>query len=126
MSKPVIEDLFSMRGRRNRLSYFLYSLLNLISIALLVLALSESISSGYDVGVVIAGVAVIPIVFSSWMVGAQRCRDFGWTGWAVLLMLIPYLGFLFMLALLFIPGTRGDNRFGRDPRISDDRAEIAV
>jgi uncharacterized membrane protein YhaH (DUF805 family) len=45
----------------------------------------------------------------------QRCRDFGWSGWAVLIMLVPVVGILFYLALFFIPGTHGPNRYGPDP-----------
>ena len=64
---------------------------------------------------VIAGLLTIPAVLASWAVGAPRCRDFGWTGWAMLLTLIPYLGWIYALAILFIPGTAGENRYGPDP-----------
>ena len=46
---------------------------------------------------------------------AQRCRDFGWTGWAALLCLLPYGGMAFTFALAFIPGTDGPNRYGPAP-----------
>ncbi|QDO96242.1 DUF805 domain-containing protein [Ferrovibrio terrae] len=69
----------------------------------------------------------------------QRCHDFSYPGWVVLgwlaldgaisiaaetswgitgnwLVLWVILGWLFTFALLFIPGTRGPNRYGPDSR----------
>ena len=63
----------------------------------------------------LAGLIGIPVAIAGWAVGAQRCRDFGWTGWAVLITVIPYIGFIFALVMLFIPGTQGENRYGPDP-----------
>lgn len=65
-------------------------------------------------GFIAAALLFVPVTVSSWAVGGQRCRDFGWTGWAVLLTMIPYIGLLFAVALMVIPGTVGDNRYGAD------------
>lgn len=45
----------------------------------------------------------------------QRCHDIGWTGWVAPLILVPLPGTVFWLALFFIPGTKGSNRYGADP-----------
>lgn len=130
MSKPVFEDLFVFSsGRRNRASYFLHS----ISVASAVIAIvgifAMSAPTAFDPGaagysdltsalyVALIGLLIFPFILSSWAVGAQRCRDFGWTGWAILLTALPYIGFLFSLALLFMPGADGENQYGPDPRI---------
>jgi uncharacterized membrane protein YhaH (DUF805 family) len=42
----------------------------------------------------------------------QRIHDFNQSGWWVLLIFFPYLGVLFLLLLLIIPGTNGSNKFG--------------
>ncbi|MGC8469666.1 MAG: DUF805 domain-containing protein, partial [Acetobacteraceae bacterium] len=62
-----------------------------------------------------AWLVMIPLAVSGWAVMGQRCRDFGWTGWAVLITLIPFIGGLFAIALLFIPGDEGTNRYGPSP-----------
>jgi len=59
-------------------------------------------------------VSTLVLGVSSWEVAAPRCRDFGWTGWAALITIVPYLGWAFALALYFIPGTLGYNRYGPD------------
>jgi uncharacterized membrane protein YhaH (DUF805 family) len=115
MSKPVFEDLFAFSGRRNRKSYLLYGL---VVTVLLSVVWGIAVVAMYGAGwgaLLVAGLVTLPIMVSGWAVGAQRCRDFGWTGWAMLLNLIPYIGWIFSLAILFIPGNLGSNRYGPDP-----------
>lgn len=57
----------------------------------------------------------LPVVYSTCLVIAQRCRDFGWTGWAALIIAVPVINVFFLIALFFIPGTDGTNRYGPDP-----------
>jgi uncharacterized membrane protein YhaH (DUF805 family) len=115
MSKPVFEDLFTFSGRRNRKSYLLYGLVMTVLLAVIWgIAVVAMYGAGWG-ALVIAGLVTLPIMVSGWAVGAQRCRDFGWTGWAMLLNLIPCVGWIFSLAILFIPGNQGPNRYGPDP-----------
>jgi uncharacterized membrane protein YhaH (DUF805 family) len=115
MSKPVFEDLFSFSGRRNRKSYLLYLLATTVVTSVIWgIAVAAMYSAGWG-PLVIAGLITVPILVSAWAVGAQRCRDFGWTGWAMLINIIPYVGWIFSLAILFIPGNQGPNRYGPDP-----------
>lgn len=116
MSKPAMEDLFSFNGRRNRKSYIFASLAFVaITIVIWIIAGIISYSSNSIIGIIIAGLLSIPAVIVGWALGSQRCRDFGWTGWAMLLTLIPYIGWIFAVAIMFIPGTQGPNRYGADP-----------
>jgi uncharacterized membrane protein YhaH (DUF805 family) len=115
MSKPVTEDLFSFSGRRNRKSYILASLL-LFAIILVVWCIAGAVgyaTNGYFM-FIIAGILSIPAAIAGWALGSQRCRDFGWSGWAMLITLIPYVGWIFAIAIMFIPGTQGPNRYGPD------------
>ena len=107
MSKPVTEDLFSFRGRRNRKSYVMSWLMwiAVIIVVWTVAGIGPYSSGGYGM-LIAAGVVTLPIIVSSWATGGQRCRDFGWTGWAMLITLIPYIGWLWGVAIIFIPGTQ--------------------
>lgn len=64
-------------------------------------------------------IAVIGIV-ASLVLGLRfsilRCHDANWSGWLSVILLIPYVGGLFGLVLLFMPGTRGDNNYGTATR----------
>lgn len=46
----------------------------------------------------------------------RRLHDLNLSGWWLLVDLLPYLGWAAMIVLLLLPGTRGPNRFGADPR----------
>jgi uncharacterized membrane protein YhaH (DUF805 family) len=116
MSKPVFSDLFALQGRRNRKSYFLYALcIAVILIVVWGIAVAITSSAQSSVPMIVAYIISVILGISVWIVGAQRCRDFGWTGWAILLTLIPFVGAIFAIAILFVPGTQGPNRFGSDP-----------
>ncbi len=116
MSKPAMEDFLAFSGRRNRKSCILASLAFFaIIIVIWIVAAIASYSSDSYFMMIIAGVLSLPAAIVGWALGSQRCRDFGWTGWAMLITLIPYIGWIFAVAIMFIPGTQGPNRYGPDP-----------
>lgn len=126
MSKPVFSDPFTLSGRRNRKSYILYWLACAVAVAVLwfvVIAATAVVGGPHGpaggavrgAGLVVIILVHLPIAISLWIVGAQRCRDFGWTGWGILIALIPFIGWIFSIALWFIPGNVGPNRYGPDP-----------
>ncbi len=61
-------------------------------------------------------VALVVLVFWGWLSIAntvRRLHDLNFGGIMVLVTFIPLIGSLFALYLLFAPGDRADNRFGR-------------
>ncbi len=122
MSKPVFSGYFAFSGRRNRKSYFLY--IAAIAGAIYILfaitnpyleRLKYLDEQKYDHMNILLGIIFIIACVSLAIAAAQRCRDFGWTGWAALICAIPFVGWIFALAILFIPGNVGANRYGPDP-----------
>jgi uncharacterized membrane protein YhaH (DUF805 family) len=57
----------------------------------------------------------LPFLAPHYAVSARRLHDVGLTGWLALLMLIPYLGALFMFIIALIPSQRMTNRYGKYP-----------
>lgn len=45
----------------------------------------------------------------------QRCHDLNKSGWFYLVLVIPVIGIIFALYLLFAKGTEGPNQYGPDP-----------
>lgn len=116
MSKPVFSDLFRLSGRRNRKSYLLYALTNFLLLIVIWGIVGASMSEDdMMVPLLLGGLPSAICILSGWIVAGQRCRDFGWTGWAILLSLVPLVGWIFAFALFFVPGTLGPNRYGPDP-----------
>jgi uncharacterized membrane protein YhaH (DUF805 family) len=118
MSKPVFQDLFKFSGRRNRQSY-IYVLLAqigaLIGLSIVAMIATALLTSVAPLGwllllAVIAG--FVAVCVSGWATGSQRIRDFDCSGVWILLVLIPYVGWLVSLAIMFVPSTPGENRYG--------------
>ena len=56
----------------------------------------------------------------------RRFHDLGTTGWWTLLTFVPVLGYVIALVSWLLPGNRGDNRYGADPRWGREARPAAV
>ncbi len=107
--------VFSINGRIGRLRYLAWSLvlifafLGLMGIAALASNLSQIVGS------LLIIVVSLGIVVTSVMIATQRLHDIGWTGWLLLINLIPVVGSVFALLMLVVPGSDGVNRYGPPP-----------
>lgn len=112
----MLENLFSFEGRVNRMTYFLTQLGFLVTVVLLVIidALIGTLDeeSGYGLLSVLGWLA---LVWPGIALAAKRFHDQDMSGWSILLGLIPIVGFVVQLVLLFRGGTAGENRFGEPP-----------
>ena len=114
-SKPKI---FGTSGRIGRLRFLAYSVgVNLILSIPQVIAqafLTTETTSQTELGI-IGGVGIILLIIQIvfyFMFAIQRSHDMNTSGWLSLIILIPIIG---VLIFLFVPGTKGDNRFGHPP-----------
>lgn len=123
MATPVSENWFSFEIRRNRKSFMLgmLALFVTFAVAYLIWLSFAQTDSGKAWGLLIFG---IPAGICSYLLVAQRLRDFGVSGWFALLW-IPInalqgdvklaLACAAFVVLCGIPGTDGPNKFGPDP-----------
>jgi uncharacterized membrane protein YhaH (DUF805 family) len=116
----VIEDVpghselkvFSFQGRIGRVRYLAWTLVMLLA-ALPVMGLCVSVMSFSLVGGgLLIAVAAAGFVLVSLQIGTQRLHDAGWSGWLLLLNLVPYIGGLFPLLMMVVPGNKDANRYG--------------
>jgi uncharacterized membrane protein YhaH (DUF805 family) len=115
MSKPVFEDLFKFSGRRNRQSYIYLQLASLVAVFLglgLITAITFAAPAIGGILAFLGFIGLIAIAVANWAAASQRVRDFGHSGVWALVMLIPYVGFAFSLALWFVPSNEGENKYG--------------
>jgi uncharacterized membrane protein YhaH (DUF805 family) len=108
---------FSVRGRVGRMrmiAYWLYSTLIYYAVmavlGVLGAALGATSTSRIVVGF-IALVCMLPMLWFSICMMAQRSHDMGWSAWTALWTLIPFVALLW----IFAAGTPGRNRFGAPP-----------
>lgn len=123
MSAPALDHWFSVSIRRNRKSFILsmIALFVTFAAAYFIWLLFAETPRGKSIGLLVFG---IPTGICSYLLAAQRLRDFGVSGWFSLLW-IPInatqgsvqsaLTLAALLVLCGIPGTAGSNKFGPDP-----------
>ena len=126
MSLPASEFWFSLSIRRNRKS-FLIGTLFLLGVLAAVLGGLYFFGVGKRVSIILLVIFGLPLIFVSYNLAAQRLRDFNLTGWLALLWLpinvlsddyaelSSALSLAFWIVLVFVPGTKGENRYGPDP-----------
>lgn len=106
---------FTTDGRIGRLRYLAWTMvlmlacLPLFGIAGGFFAVSEILGG---LLMVVAGIAVAVVGI---MFGVQRLHDIGWSGWLLLVTLVPIVGGVFSLLMFIIPGSTAANRFGPPP-----------
>ena len=52
-------------------------------------------------------------------VTVRRFHDQDKSGWLALLGLVPYVGGIVVLVFMCLEGTKGENRYGLDPKAGD-------
>ncbi|MBB3693193.1 DUF805 domain-containing protein [Sphingomonas sp. BK580] len=124
MSVPSLNGWFLLDIRRNRKSFIFgyLSLLTTFVVMYVVWTLFAETHAARRVGLIVLGA---PALISSYLLMAQRLRDFGVSGWFALLWATVgwfdtpqvrlALTAAFFLVLCGIPGSQGPNRYGDDP-----------
>jgi uncharacterized membrane protein YhaH (DUF805 family) len=112
----IVEDaeygtikMWSASGRIGRLRYLAYT----TGASLIVGGLSSvlTLALGPEVGMTLTLLAYIPLLVFCVLAGIQRSHDMNWSGWTILLALIPLVGLIW----LFKPGSEGANEYGNPP-----------
>ncbi|GMQ61774.1 DUF805 domain-containing protein [Vallitalea maricola] len=117
---------FNFNGRLNRLRYFLYDIpLSIIMVIAYFIAMNKiiidtSLTSTY-IYIGIYYMILIICSISKLTLTVRRLHDLNKTGWLALIQLLYLIPFIrivsgiFVLYLLFAPGTDGENKYGDNP-----------
>ncbi len=116
-------------GRSRRKEYWMFALFILIVYAVLATlfvmgADFAAMSTGGDpqisvigwIAISLFGLVALGIFIPSLAVIVRRLHDQDKSGWFILIQFIPYIGGIIMLIFMCIEGTKGENRFGPDPK----------
>jgi len=104
-------QFFMASGRIGRLRFMAYTTVTLV---LATLSISFMPLFG-EIGIVV-GLSTYLILFAfSFVLGKRRLNDMNYSGWFILLGLIPLVNILVALWLVFGKGSAGSNRFGLAP-----------
>lgn len=110
-----------LKGRSTRREYWMFVLLNVIALIVWASAVPLLESSDPDGPIAVAWLAslriyLIAAFIPSLAVQVRRFHDLDHTGWAVLVNVIPYIGFIIVMVYMCLDGTKGPNKFGDDPK----------
>ena len=116
--------VFSTKGRIGRvrfLAYYfgvlaiIYLVVGILAAIFIPVIAQASPDSAMAVIMPIYFLLLIVILTYVFTVVIRRCRDFNVSGWLSLVMLVPFVNFIFLLLLMIIPGTDGENNYGPKP-----------
>ena len=100
--------MWSASGRVGRLRYLAYT-----TGASLLAGCAAAVLGGAlgGLGMIVALLCYVAAVVFSVMIAIQRSHDMDWSGWTVLLALIPFVGLIW----IFKSGSAGVNAYGAPP-----------
>ena len=108
---------FSFSGRARRKEYWMFTLL-VVFITILLGFADKTLGTymeGSELGFLGLGFFVL-ILVQAIAVSVRRLHDAGRTGWWFLVQFVPYLGTVVWVVFAVLPGQKGENRFGPDPK----------
>lgn len=113
---PTLKDLyFSPHGRINRAKYWLYILLLDLFQWTIVLLGAWAAGGGDAAFLVLFYVGAVICFWPGLCLNIKRCHDRGRSGLFILVMLVPIVQIWYLVEILFLAGTQGDNKYGPDP-----------
>lgn len=110
--RAMVRELSTMEGRWSIKDYWVKCLIPLW-VSMIVVTMATPLDMWPEGGLLFFPVWIWSIVVTS----VKRCHDRGRSGCFLLICFIPLVGGLWLFVeLALLPGTKGANRFGPDPR----------
>jgi len=123
-------------GRSRRKEYWMFVLFSVIVYTVFITLLLAGGLSGAAVtgepsfgvlgwvGAALLAIFALGSLIPSIAVIVRRLHDQDKSGWFILLQFIPYVGGIIIFVMMCIDGTRGENRFGPDPKGAQNLGEV--
>ena len=118
--KVVFENYANFSGRARRSEYWWFILANMI---LAVVAMVIDNVAGITFGQIPYGPVYVLYALAVFLPGlavtVRRLHDVGKSGWFYFIVLIPIVGAIWLLVLLFTEGAQEENQYGANPKIME-------
>jgi uncharacterized membrane protein YhaH (DUF805 family) len=111
------------RSRSRRKEYWMFALFQIIVLiaAMLLDNLLGTAVAPMPYGYIYLLASVV-LLLPSLAVTVRRLHDVNKSGWFLLIGIIPLIGAIWLLVLFCTEGTRGENKYGADPKASENLA----
>lgn len=108
---------FDFQGRASRREYWMFYLLFVI-VTVVTTVLVGVLGRDNPISMVVYslfGLFILGSLIPSVAVTVRRLHDTNRSGWWLLISFLPFIGGLVLLVFTVLPGTPGENRYGRSP-----------
>ncbi|QYJ69193.1 DUF805 domain-containing protein [Flavobacterium litorale] len=112
--KVVRDNYANFKGRARRSEYWYFVLFNII--VGIVLGIIDTYLLNMEDFSPLANIYNLVILIPSIAVSVRRLHDVGKSGWYYLLILLPIIGWIWLLVLFVTDGDNGPNEYGEDPK----------
>ena len=117
----VLNQYSDFNGRARRKEYWMFVLVNFI-ISLAIVGIDNALGLSFNYNGNISGAGPFNLSYNllilvpSLAVGVRRLHDVGKSGWVFLIVLIPLIGSIWLLVLLFRDSETGENKYCANPK----------
>ena len=114
----AIENYSNFSGRSRRKEYWIFGLFNLI-FAVFAIILDNLFGLTFDLAPYgsIYVIYALCVFIPGLAVTVRRLHDVGKSGWMILISIIPIIGPIWLLVLLFTDSDTGENEYGQNPKV---------
>ncbi|RKO70469.1 DUF805 domain-containing protein [Sphingobacterium puteale] len=113
--KVVRDNYANFEGRARRKEYWMYILTVFIITA--VFGILGKIASVFTY---ISGLVSLALFIPGLAAAVRRLHDTNKSGWFILVVFIPFIGWIYLFYLLVIEGDKGSNQYGPDPKAEEN------
>jgi len=111
----VLKNYVGFTGRAHRPEYWYFTLFNFL-IAMGIAFFERLIGlAGAEAGGPLSGLYSLALLVPSLAVGVRRLHDSGKSGFWLLLLFLPVIGWVILLFFMVLPGEGGTNEYGPVP-----------
>ncbi|MCB1171245.1 MAG: DUF805 domain-containing protein [Leptospiraceae bacterium] len=114
----VLKQYVDFNGRARRKEYWMFYLFNMI-FSVVAATLDNMLGLTFVEGVPYGFLYlayILAVMLPALGVTIRRLHDTGKSGWMFLVVFIPLAGPIWLLVLMVLEGTQGDNEYGPDPK----------
>jgi len=113
----VLKNYIVFDGRARRKEYWFFYLFYFIFV--IALGFIDAITGSYSINVglgLLSGIFVLAMILPGIAVCVRRLHDTDRSGWWILIGFVPIIGGIWLLVLMVLDGTSGQNQYGSDPK----------
>jgi len=111
----VLKKYAVFDGRASRTEFWMFALFNfIVGVVLGIFDSMLHLKGSYGIGA-LGGLYNLAVLLPSIGVAIRRLHDTGRSGWWLLLILIPFIGWIVLLVFYVLESQAGDNAYGPNP-----------